>query len=500
MMDSPLTSIKIVNEEFNFQDLTKSFLKFKCRDKIFKIVLWIFILIILSFLIVLTCKAYNSKIIIEQQPGQKETEETEETEKEEEKETGLKQMYLNLPSDPEFKKFYENYPFSIIINDKELISFDKSMLENTSPSKLIYLKEDYYEFNRIEISQESKSSNSENIEFSFSGKFDILFHSNIKFKSKVEEVKSESQKTTYIIVKKKVSSLSVKRDDIEANPSFKKKIEEIANEESYTDDEKASKLDKLFNEYGYFIPLKISIGGYFYQEINKIQSENLINEMKNLDANMNLKISKIQLNSSLEYNNVYENFFNNLFSSENIKIFGGDTSKKTFNEWEASLNYENSQIIEYSNIIEINSLVEDFLDRDIKIKLKNPLNIINKKYEKRKEYYEKIKNAKEYILHDEIKNEDHSKRNGLCYTDDLIYSEIRYIKSDNKQVIDESFQDIIVGWKIISKRDDEYNGKFTFKDPILTKKIYIQFVPKTTLKISRDQKYDLEIFLIKLPE
>ena len=85
-------------------------------------------------------------------------------------------------------------------------------------------------------------------------------------------------------------------------------------------------------------------------------------------------------------------------------------------------------------------------------------------------------------------------------TDYVIYSEIRYIKSDNKQVIDESFQDIIVGWKIISKRDDEYNGKFTFKDPILTKKIYIQFVPKTTLKISRDQKYDLEIFLIKLPE
>ena len=506
MMDSPLTSIKIVNEEFNFQDLTKSFLKFKCRDKIFKIVLWIFILIILSFLIVLTCKAYNSKIIIEQQPGQKGTEETEEKEIEgekgaEEKETGLKQIYLNLPSDPEFKKFYENYPFSIIINDKELISFDKSMLENTSPSKLIYLKEDYYEFNRIEISQESKSSNSENIEFSFSGKYDILFHSSVKFKSKVDEVKSESQKTTYIIVKKKVSSLSVKRDDIEANPSFKKKIEEIANEELYTDDEKASKLDKLFNEYGYFIPLKISIGGYFYQEINKIQSENLINEMKNLDANMNLKISKnIQLNSSLEYNNVYENFFNNLFSSENIKIFGGDTSKKTFNEWEASLNYENSQIIEYSNIIEINSLVEDFLDRDTKIKLKNPLNIINKKYDKRKEYYEKIKDAKDYILHEEIKNIDHSKRNGLCYNDDLIYSETRSIRSDNTETIDESFQDIIVGWKIISKKNDGYNGKFTFKDPILTKKIYIKFEPKTTLKISRNQKYDVEIFLIRLPE
>lgn len=504
-MDSLLTSININNEEheeFYLRDLAKSFLKFKGRDKIFKIALWIFILIILSFLIILTCKAFNSKIIIEQ-PGQKETEEKETEEKEaEEKETGLKQIYLNLPSDPEFKKFYENFPFSILINDNEIISIDKSSLENTSPSELIYLKEDYYEFNKIEISQGSKSSNSENIDFSFSGKLDIIFHSNAKFKSKIEEVKNEVQKTSYIIVKKKISSLSVKRDNIEANKSFKKKIEEIAYEELYSDEEKASKLDKLFNEYGYFIPLKITIGGYFYQEINKIENENLINEMIGLDGNMNLKISKnIQLNSSLEYNSLYENFFNNLFSSENIKIFGGDTSKKTFNEWEASLNYENAQIIEYNNIVGINSLIEDFLDRDIKIKLKNPLNIINTKYEKRKEYYERLKEAKEFILNEEIKNEDHSKRNGLCYNDDLIYSETFPIKkTDTIKIIDESFQDIIVGWKIISKRNDGYNGKFTFKDPILTKKIYIEFVPKTTLKISRDQEYDLEIFLIRLPE
>ena len=330
----------------------------------------------------------------------------------------------------------------------------------------------------------------------------MIFPFQAKFKSKIEEVKNEVQKTSYIIVKKKISSLSVKRDNIEANKSFKKKIEEIAYEELYSDEEKASKLDKLFNEYGYFIPLKITIGGYFYQEINKIENENLINEMIGLDGNMNLKISKnIQLNSSLEYNSLYENFFNNLFSSENIKIFGGDTSKKTFNEWEASLNYENAQIIEYNNIVGINSLIEDFLDRDIKIKLKNPLNIINTKYEKRKEYYERLKEAKEFILNEEIKNEDHSKRNGLCYNDDLIYSETFPIKkTDTKKIIDESFQDIIVGWKIISKRNDGYNGKFTFKDPILTKKIYIEFVPKTTLKISRDQQYDLEIFLIRLPE
>ena len=492
-MDSPLTSLNINNEELELQNLQSSFLKFKGREKIFKIILGIFSLIILCFLIILTYRAYTSKVIIEQ-PEQKETEEKEE------KDTGLKQQYLNLPNDPEFKKFYENFPFSILINDNELPSFDKSSLENTCPSKLIYLKEDYCQFSKIELSQESKSSNSENIDFSLSGVIDILFHSNIKFKRKIENIKNESQDSLYIIVKKKISSLAVKRSDIKANESFKKKIEEIACEEIYSDEEKASKLDKLFNEYGYFIPLKITIGGYFYQEVNKIENENLLNEMKKLNADMNLKFNKNNLNTSVEYENLYENFYKNLFSSENIRIVGGDTSKKTFNEWEASLNYENSQIIEYNNIIEISSLIEDFLDKKIKIKLNNALNIVNKKYEKRKEYYEKLKEAKEFILYGEIKNEDHSKRNGLCFKDDLIYSELIKIDTDETKYIDDSFPDIIVGWKIVSERNDGYNGKFTFKDPILTKKFKIKFEPKTTFGLHRDQKYDLEIFFIKLPE
>lgn len=67
--------------------------------------------------------------------------------------------------------------------------------DNTSPSKLIFLKEDYYQFNKLEIDQESKNSNSENFELAVAGNYKFLFHCDMKYKSKVEEVKKQKIKT-----------------------------------------------------------------------------------------------------------------------------------------------------------------------------------------------------------------------------------------------------------------------------------------------------------------
>ena len=222
--------------------------------------------------------------------------------------------------------------------------------------------------------------------------------------------------------------------------------------------------------------------------------------MKNLESNINLKFSKMNLNSSIEYNKLYEDFFKNIFSNEKVKIIGGDTSKKSFEEWETSLNYENARIIDYSNFIEINSLVEDFLDKNRKMKLNNALNLVKEKYEKRKEYYDNINEAKEFI-NNPIISGDKTKRNGLCDKDDLIYSETKNVKGDDVEV-DMSFPDIIVGWKINSKRHDGKNAKYSFTEPILRKKIYIKFEQKSEYwGLSKsDLNYDLEIFLMKFPK
>ena len=388
------------------------------------------------------------------------------------------------------------------LNENGKVDLEHSSLDNTSPSKLIYLKEDIYQFNKIELSETTDSSNSENIDFSVAGNFNFILHCDAKYKSKVEEAKSDSKKSLFLVVKKVLSSLSIKRSDIEVNESFKSKIEDIADEDSFTDGEKAMKLDQIFSEYGYFIPLKMNIGGYFYQEAKTIENENLINDMKQLEANANLKFfGKGNLNSSAEYDKSYEDFFKNFFSSEKIQIIGGDTSKKIFEEWETSLNNENARIIEYTNFIEANSLIEDFLDKERKLKLKNALNLVSKKYQRRKEYYDNINGAKEYINSITISG-DQTKRNGLCYENDLIHTETINIRGNKDQTIDISFNDIIVGWKIISNRNDGKNSKFSFDEPILTKKVYMKFTPKSAYMgiTTSDQNYDVEIFLMKFPE
>lgn len=485
-MESELTS-KVINNDDNgifLNDNNYQFNKYKTKENKIRIIFGIVLLFILGLVIALVYKSF----IVDS------------SENIEEDVTLNNKRFLNLPSDPEFKKFYEAFPHSLKLNENGKAEYDHSALDSTSPSKLIYLKEDKYLFNKIEIEEESSSSNSEIVDFSIAGNFKFLFHCDVKFKSKIEEAKKESKKSLFLIIKKVLSSLTIKRSDIEINESFKKKIEDIADEDSFSDEEKAIKLDKIFNEYGNFIPLTIKIGGYFYQDAKNIENENLINEMKNLKSNVNLTFSSLgSLNSNIDYDKSYKDFFKNLFSSEKIQIIGGDTTKKSFEEWETSLTYENAQIIEHSNFIEISSLIDDFLDTKRKMKLEKSLNLVNKKYEKRKEYYDNINEAKQYINSIDISGA-HTKRNGICYKDDLIYSEITNIDGNKETIIDISFKDIIVGWKITSLRNDGKNGDFSFSDPILEKKIYMKFTPKSGIFSDRDQKYNVEIFLMKIPE
>ena len=487
-MKDELTTKIINNDQLIDLEFQRDFAKYKTRDNKFKIILLIFALIFLGFLLILVYKVFfidssNSSNSSNSSPIQ----------------TGETVECFDIPNDPAFKKIYENFPFSLKIKENGVIETDKSSLDDTSSSTLIYVKEDSYQYDRFELDQESKNSNFETIDFALSSDISYFLHCDGKYKSKVEQAKKKSIKILYYIVKKKLFSLFIKRSDIIINEAFKQKIEDIANEELYTEEEKARELAKLFNEYGYFVPLKITIGGYFYQEINKIENEDILKKMREIEANVNLTLSQVKLNTSLGYGNVYENLFKSLFSNEKIKIIGGDVSKKSFEEWEASLNYENSQIIEYSNIIEISSLIKDFLDRDTKMKLKNVFNLIDKKYEKRKIYYNNIEEAKEYIIGGEITG-NINKRNGLCNNDDLIYSHKIKIKGKDPYRPQNSYQDIIVGWRINSNRNDGDNGDYNFYDPIMKKQIYFEFNPKSGFFGKKEQNYDLEICLMKYPD
>lgn len=477
-MNKELTNKMINNEEFNISDFQSKFSKYKKRDKKYKIIFAIIISFILCLLCIIIFKLfYSSKIQIEK--------------KEEKKEGQMK-----LSDEIEFIKYYQNFPFCLKINENGIIDFDNNSLDNAPLDKLMFEKDYDYEFSKVEIDKESKITNSENFDLALSCNFKFLFYCDAKYKNKIDEVKKGSTKNSLLMVKKRLSTLSVKRKNIQLNDNFKKKIEDIANEESYSDEKKALKLDKLFTEYGYFIPLKITVGGYFYKEVNQIENEKLLNNLNNLESNFKFNKS-INLNSSVEYNKLQEEILKNLFSEEKIRIFGGDTSKKSFSEWEESLNYENSKIIEYSNFIQINSLIEDFLDKDIKIKLDNALNLIDKKYEERKKYYEHIKEAKESIISDDIKGSG-SQRNGICNEDNLIYSYKKQIRKKGQEIINEIFSDIIVGWRIISNINDGSNGDYSFKNPILNNSINFEFNSKKGKIFGKKaQSYDLIIFFMK---
>ena len=402
-------------------------------------------------------------------------------EKEKSLEISSSSSYLN---DPYFKKYSEIFPFALRTSKEGQIEIENSMFEEISEDKLSFKKETSLNSHKTEVDEESKSSY--NSDFSIS--IDISIYCDAKFKRKVQESKEHSNKIYLIGAKSNVCSLSVKRENIVFSKFFLNKIKDVA-EDDLTDAEKAKELDKLFKDFGYYIPLKIYIGGYFYKDINIQEDSQNLNKLFEFQANM--KTSYV--NATGNYSSNSENYIKNLFSNENFIVKGGDIDKNNLDDWKSSINFGNSDIIEYSNIAKITEIIGDALDKNTKKLLKVPLALVEEKYNKRKKYYEYKEQVKEHGNDGTISGSD-SKRNGICQTDDLIYSEIIDIRND--KIIDNKYTDLIVGWKVHSFWTDGTNGKFTLTDPINTKKVKATF----TTKFFRELHYSLEIFFLKYPE
>jgi len=77
----------------------------------------------------------------------------------------------------------------------------------------------------------------------------------------------------------------------------------------------------------------------------------------------------------------------NKFSGGNKKYF----SKEKSNEWKNSIKINNCEVIEYANLISIRNI----LPLNIKQSLKNALDIVEKKYNQRKEYLKIIEERKD---------------------------------------------------------------------------------------------------------
>ena len=389
--------------------------------------------------------------------------------------------YLN---DPYFKKYSEIFPFALRTNKEGVIEIENSMFEEISEDKLSFKKENSLNYEKKEIEQESKSS----YNYDFAISIDTSFYCDGKFQRKIQETKGNLNKIYLTGAKYNNCSLSVKRENIVFSKSFLNKIKDVV-EDDLTDAEKAKELDKLFKDYGYYIPLKIYIGGYFYEDMNINKNKEIMKKFLDFQANMKTSF----IDASGNYNSQSENYLKNFFHNENLVIKGGDINKESFDDWKLSINYNNSEIIDYSNIIKITDLINDALDKQTRKLLKIPLSLVDEKYNKREKYYNYLIKVKEFYNYGKIEGND-SKRNGITEIDDLIYSE--YIDMRDDKDIDYTYKDLIVGWKVHSFWQDGTNGKYTMTDPIRANRVIANF--KT--RMFRDLHYSLEIFFLKCPE
>lgn len=155
-------------------------------------------------------------------------------------------------------------------------------------------------------------------------------------------------------------------------------------------------------------------------------------------------------------------------------------------------------MIECTNIIE----AKNILTNELKLKLKIPLQIVEQKYLARKKYIQIIKSIKDIEIEKEKGYNDISK--GIYEECDIPKIYIKKLKiyieegfGYVKKIMNESFSDIIVGFKIVSERNDDYNGEWKlYTNPLLQKEINMRFWSQ----FIRELKFSLYIYLMKFPE
>ena len=392
----------------------------------------------------------------------------------------------------ELEKFYNKIPASIKCDSNGNFNLKKDGFKKISNEKKEYDIENYMIIFK-KLSNEIITMNG-NVDLST----DIsIYFNDFNFKSEINKIISstyESQSFSFVS-KIIIGSISISSNDIELMQNYNERFNIIANEQSYTNEEKAEKLDDLINRYGYFIPQTIKFGGLFMIDsvyIKNSKSEEYINKL-------NGKLEVDSTKTNIDYEKDLKNILNEIYSNSGKFVKGGDLTKDNFDDWKSSINNNNAQIIDYENIIKIT----DLLDENIKIKLKEPLKIINEKYEKRKKYYEIIQQVKQNKKSEEIKRKGNDEfelgiindnSNLIEIQTNKVYQKYKWFRSFTK-TINISTNDRIVGFKIKSNKDD--NGEWKIKEnPLLNFEMSIKFESDWFCGIN----YHIIIYTIKFPE
>ncbi len=375
-------------------------------------------------------------------------------------------------------------------DDNGKIEMNMNCLKDIDINNIKIIKEEGFELTKRKDMYDYQVIDFSNFQFDIS-----IIHNNINFESKAKNMEKTSEKNQLLIGKYKLYSFNINEGDLSFNSHFLQKFETIANAHS-SDKMKAKEIDEIFESQGYFIPLKIYIGGLFINRYNRKNAKSLRQSLIKLNKNLSLVDGEFKLNQGFECSSGEE--VNQIFLNENTQIIGGDKNEKHFEKWTKSVKICNSHIIECTNIIE----AKNILPNELKNKLKIPLQYVEDKYLKRRKYYQIINSLKDIELDTKKGYDDISK--GYCRESEIpkIYKkEINFYAQKSfgctTKTVSESFEDIIVGFKFISKRNDDNNGEWDIKfNPLLKKEINVTF----TSQFIRVEKYLIQIFLMRFPD
>lgn len=374
------------------------------------------------------------------------------------------------------KRILSEIPCAVKDNGKSFSAcferIDYSSIKNTISEKKGNISYHY-------IVNKNNSINSGKFDFDNSLKFDLIYTNN-DFKENFENYKENSNQSYFLVAKKILYTVEIPPNIIK----FK---------ESYRDNFGIYKLDDLFSETGYKVPLKIEIGGLFlFNDTNHV-----FKQFNNLNFNSSTEFNLKQLNNKNNISKISKSNLEKIFSSGCLEILGGDTSVKDLEKWETTVSIYNAEIIGYQTLEDITK----FIPSNYRDKLKADINYLKIKFTAREKYiyiYNDVKDAKA-TFDPTLPQAGYLKENK--------YPSIRVEKFECKRngkfmsfakgQISAAYLGIIVGYKIIDKWADGTNGKWKINScPLLSKSININFVSQWF----RGEHFGVEIYIMDMPE
>lgn len=163
----------------------------------------------------------------------------------------------------EIKSFFEKnrvLPCFLKVDSKGDFSPFTGGFEEIPIEKLHFLEEK--RFNNEEFSSELSFENASTL--SIDSFLDVsLIHSDAVFEGAMKKMLKSFSKQKYFVGKYILYSISIDPDDVYFTNYIIQEISQLAEDNNKNPDDKAKELDSIIKSYGFYIPLKIYIGGMF---------------------------------------------------------------------------------------------------------------------------------------------------------------------------------------------------------------------------------------------